>query len=99
AADAPRAIAGTGGECGAIRACGAELSRVTRIPDGAPAPRKSVVGADWTKDLDFASPLARDVACVDSLVTPTKLGGCARVACSIVPSRATGKRAPALIAP
>ena len=109
--DAPRAMAGIGGECGAIMAWGAELRWGARIADivalgarsdaGAPAPRESEVGADWgwTNDLEFAGPLTRAVDCADCFVSAPKLGAEARVACSITPSRATGRRAPALIAP
>jgi hypothetical protein len=72
--DAPRAMAGAGGEWGAIRAWGAELSRVNRRSDaeafgprreaGALLPRASETGADWTKDFGFTGPLARAVAFV-----------------------------------
>jgi len=107
--DAPRAIAGAGGECGAIRAWGAELSRAARRSDdealgprrdaGAALPRASEAGADWTKDLGFAGPLARAVAFVDCFVGALKLGDGAAAASKLIPPRPRGMRVPALIAP
>src|ERR1700688_1484204 len=88
--EAPRAINGAGAECGAIMAWGMELSRVTRA---------SEAGADWTKDLGFAGPLARGVACVVCVVGALKLGDGAEAAFRLTPSWARGNRAPALIAP
>ena len=106
---APRAIAGAGGECGAIRAWGTELRPGVRIADvealgprsdaGAPTPRESEEGADWTKDLGFAGPLARAVACADCLAIAPKLGAGAGDTSSLIPSLAIAKRAPGRIAP
>ena len=63
---------------------GAALRRATRKSEvealgprrsaGAPLPRASEVGADWTKDLGFAGPLAKAVAFVDCFVGALKLG-------------------------
>src|SRR5579864_282809 len=107
--DAPRAMAGAGGEWGAIRACGAELRCVDRRPDvvafgprregGAPLPRASEGGADWTKDFGFANPIARAVAFVDCVVGALKPDGGAVAVSKLIPPRARGMRDPAPIAP
>jgi hypothetical protein len=99
--EAPLAIAGIGGECGAIMDRGAELRRATRNSDAAAAGPRSDAGApgDWTKDLEFADALAIGAACADCFVIPVNVGADACAACSIIPSRATGTLAPALIDP
>src|ERR1700686_1729775 len=86
-----------------------ELSRATRNctvealgagrDGGAPAPRASEVGADWTRVLGFADPLANAVACVDCFVGAIKLGDGAGAASKLNPAWLRGIRAPALIAP
>ena len=107
--EAPRAIDGAGIECGAIMAWVVELSRVpcgcvvealgACRDAGALATRASEAGADWTKDLEFAGPLTRGVACVDCFVGALKLGDGAAAASKLIPPRARVMRVPAPIAP
>jgi hypothetical protein len=95
--EAPPAMAGAGGECGAIIARGAELSRATRSSDVAVDGLPTAAGApeDRTKE----ELLATDGDCTDRFVVPVNAGAEAAAACSINPSRATGTLAPALMVP
>jgi hypothetical protein len=107
--DAPRAIAGAGGVCGAVKAWGLELSCATRICDvealgprraaGPPAPLEREGGADWAMGFWLPVPPARAVAWAVCFAGALRAGGVAGVACTIIPSRAKGKRFPALIEP
>ena len=95
--EAPRAMDGPGGECGAIIARGAELSRATRSSEVAVDGLPSAAGAreDWTRE----ELLATEGDCAGRFVVPVNAGAEARAACSINPSRATDTLAPALIVP